>query len=323
MPDDDELHQPHDKLFKASFSDPVNAAAFLRWQLPQAVAGAIDWETLRLESGSFVDSHYRHSESDLLFSAACGESKCCIYLLFEHLSTPDSALGLRLLRYMVRIWESGLADGVPQARLPVIVPVVLVQHARKWEISPCFSVLFDLPKGLADELRPFIPEFAFGLVQLAELPFAAICGTPAGILTLRVMKAEREGTLLGDEVWDEDLMMKVSREAFELVIRYLLGGEIDNAAFEDRLKKILQPQLQRTVMSLADQLIEKGIEKGIQKGVEKGQKAAILEALLIRFGELPEGVRESVEAIQDGARLNEVYRSAIRSTTLSEFVALL
>jgi hypothetical protein len=115
----------------------------------------------------------------------------------------------------------------------------------------------------------------------------------------------------------------VSREAFELVIRYLLGGEIDNAAFEDRLKKILQPQLQRTVMSLADQLIEKGIEKGIQKGIQKGQKAAILDALLIRFGDLPEAVRESVEAIQDGARLNEVYRSAIRSATLQEFVAFL
>jgi len=173
MPDDDEIHQPHDKLFKASFSDPVNAAAFLRWQLPDAVAGAIDWETLRLESGSFVDSHYRHSESDLLF-AACAESECCIYLLFEHLSTPDPALALRLLRYMVRIWEGILVGGASPPRLPVILPVVLVQHARTWRSRPPSPPCLDLPQGLADALRSFIPEFAFALAQLAALPFAAI-----------------------------------------------------------------------------------------------------------------------------------------------------
>jgi len=104
MTDDEAfIHQPHDKLFKASFSDTVNAAAFLRWQLPEAVAAAVDWESLRVEPGSFVDSHYRHSESDLLFSARCGGSDCRIYLLFEHLSIPESTLALKLLRYMVRI----------------------------------------------------------------------------------------------------------------------------------------------------------------------------------------------------------------------------
>jgi hypothetical protein len=32
MPDES-LHQPHDKLFRAGFSDPVNAAGFLREEI--------------------------------------------------------------------------------------------------------------------------------------------------------------------------------------------------------------------------------------------------------------------------------------------------
>jgi hypothetical protein len=326
MPDDDDsIHQPHDKLFKGGFKDPVNAAGFLRGQLPGTVSAAIDWETLRLEPGSFVDSHFRHCESDLLFSARCADAECRIYLLFEHISTPVPALALKLLRYMVRIWESCLMDSSSDAKLPVILPVVLLQNARVWEVAPCFSALLEVPADLDDGLRPFIPDFVFTLVQLAALPFDAIRGTPAGILTLRVMKAEREGSLLGDEVWDERLMLQVSQEVFDLVLRYLLRGDIDREAFGDRMKRIIHPQLQSNVMSLAEQLIqegvEQGIEKGIEKGIERGQKADILEALSIRFGEIPGPVRAQIEGITDSRRIRDVFRAAISTSSIDEFIA--
>ena len=77
---DEEPHQPHDKLFKQSFGDPATAAAFLREQIPEELTEAIDWDSLQLESGSFVDSTFRASESDLLFSAALDESPAYLYL---------------------------------------------------------------------------------------------------------------------------------------------------------------------------------------------------------------------------------------------------
>jgi len=69
---DDPIHHPHDKLFKSAFGDPATAAGFLRWEIPSALSASIDWDHLRLEPGNFVDSHYRQSESDLLFSAPSG-----------------------------------------------------------------------------------------------------------------------------------------------------------------------------------------------------------------------------------------------------------
>lgn len=99
MPDDP-IHQPHDKLFKQSFGDPVNAAGFLRHHLPSAIAEAIDWERLALQPGSFVDSHFRQHESDLLFSASIGEGDCLVYLLFEHQVSEEPLIALRLLRYL-------------------------------------------------------------------------------------------------------------------------------------------------------------------------------------------------------------------------------
>jgi len=43
---DEDLHQPHDKLFKEGFSDPANAAALLRQHLPAEVAALIQWDQL-------------------------------------------------------------------------------------------------------------------------------------------------------------------------------------------------------------------------------------------------------------------------------------
>jgi hypothetical protein len=47
MPDDS-LNQPHDKLFKATFSDPVNAAAFLRHHLGGPLPSLVDCDSLAL-----------------------------------------------------------------------------------------------------------------------------------------------------------------------------------------------------------------------------------------------------------------------------------
>jgi predicted transposase YdaD len=61
---EDSLHQPHDKLFTVTFSNPENAAAFLKTQLPSRIAAAIDWGRLKLEPNQFVDSHLKHSEAE-------------------------------------------------------------------------------------------------------------------------------------------------------------------------------------------------------------------------------------------------------------------
>ena len=179
------IHQPHDKLFKSSFSDPINAAAFLRTEISPALSEQIVWSRLRLEPGSFVDSQFRNSESDLLFSAPLLDSECLLYLLFEHQTSEEPALALRLLRYMVRIWESVLSKPPPGSslksavpRLPVIFPVVLAQNGSVWKLQPNFINLFDLPAGLESSLQPFIPDFTFHLIQLANLPFRVHRGHP-------------------------------------------------------------------------------------------------------------------------------------------------
>ncbi len=59
---------PHDSFVKRTFTNLDHAADELRAVLPPALVARIDWSTLRIEPGSFVDEALRDRHTDLLFS---------------------------------------------------------------------------------------------------------------------------------------------------------------------------------------------------------------------------------------------------------------
>ncbi len=150
-----------------------------------------------------------------------------------------------------------------------------------------FGELVGEPEGLADRMREHTPDFAFGLIELFRMPFDKILGTPAGILTLRALKAERESLLLDDSVWDEALLVQLPAEALECLLRYIFDREIDKPQFRRKLNQMTDPKLNKNVMSLADQLRQEGREEGIEKGSLLTKQQAVIEALEVRFERIP------------------------------------
>jgi hypothetical protein len=260
-----------------------------------------------------------------------GDKPARIYLLFEHQRTPERTIALRLLRYMVRIWERFHTSDSTQP-LPVILPVVLGPQRRTLgypgELRPATR---HSRKPAWRTRRLSCPSFAFKLIQLADIPFEQIRGTPAGILTLRVMKAERLGMLLDDPVWDEDLVGKASLELFEQILRYIASAaDLDKPAFFERLKKVKDERIRQTAMTLEQQFRQEGRQEGIGRtpggskrtpGRRQEGERLLLERLLTRrFGPLPEWASRKLEeatlaqlekwgeAILDAPSLEDVFR---------------
>ncbi len=75
--------QPHDRLFKWTFSRPEHAAGLLRAALPEAWAQSADFSTLRHEPGSFVSQALQSRHSDLLFSIRMRGQKLYFYVLIS------------------------------------------------------------------------------------------------------------------------------------------------------------------------------------------------------------------------------------------------
>lgn len=115
----------NDGFFKAVFSQPKHAIAFFKSHLPPAITAKVDWASLVVLPGSFVKSSLQQVHSDLLFSVRIGGCETLLYLLFEHQSSPDPAMPLRLLGYVTEIYtKHHKSHGFP---LPPVLPFVFHQ----------------------------------------------------------------------------------------------------------------------------------------------------------------------------------------------------
>ena len=169
-----EIYQPHDRLFRAVFSDASEAASLLRDVLPEFVRDSLDWASLTLTPGTFVDEELRLSETDLLYQvehAGTGQP-ASVYVLLEHQSSPDPLMRLRLLRYSCRIWEADLRDNPGRRPLRTIVPVVFYQGTSAWTYSTEFSDLF----SEATRVWPWTPRFSHVLLDQTTLTPETVTG---------------------------------------------------------------------------------------------------------------------------------------------------
>ncbi len=247
------------------------------------------------------------------------QSEAFLYLLFEHQSSEDPRMALRLLSYILRIWERFAQNHAPPAKLPAILPVVLAQGKRPWKTSTRLEGLIHLPPEVAHILRPWQPTLVYQLLELVRIPYEKILGTPEGILTLRALKAEPMEELLGDALWDEALLFSISDSGLERLLRYIFNAEENVTRLEERIKNIRAKPLQTKTMTLADQLRQEGKMEGKQEGQKHAFRTAVLRALEVRHGAYPEGIREAVGAIEDSQRLEHLIEAAIRSDSIETF----
>jgi len=160
---------PHDHLFKAVFSRPSDAASFLSAHFPPELAAAIRWDRLVCLRTGFEEPDGTSPEADLLFSVpfvgdeAEGDEdpqEIEIAILFEHQSTPDDRMPLRLLGYMLRTFEAQLAERARKRPVPV-VPIVLYHGERPWTAPTRFAGWMNLRSDHVRLLSDFIPDFRY------------------------------------------------------------------------------------------------------------------------------------------------------------------
>jgi len=324
MPDEP-VHQPHDKLFRATFSDPRNAAAFLRHHLGGPLPALVDWESLSLLPGSFIDSRMAGSEADLLFSARIGGSDALFYILWEHQRTEAPLMGLRLLSYMVRIWKRQARERGFSGKLSPILPLVLAQDKDHWKTSTRFHELFTFPEGGWEAVQTCTPDFAFRLLQLVDLPYEEIQGTSEGVLALRSLKAEPLGELLHNLVWDRAVIAGVSREAVERFFYYVLNANVDREVFRAKVVEQESKNLTELAMTLAERFRQEGHQEGRQAGRQEGEihsrRQALLDVLEVRFAPIPEGLREALSGVCELDRLEKLLKVAVICPDLEAFTS--
>jgi len=181
---------PHDALFKAAFGQPEIARSELELVLPPEIATHLDLASLAVCAGSFVDEELRHAHTDLLYTVrTTTNDEAFVYVLFEHQSSFDATMPLRLLRYVVRVWERWLREHPEASTMPLVLPVLMHHGPTGWRTAPELASMFDASPELVEATRPFLPHFRFLLDDLAEVSLDALSARVLSTLTHLVQMA--------------------------------------------------------------------------------------------------------------------------------------
>ncbi len=284
----DEIHHPHDSMVGAVLRDLSEAASLLRTYLPDEVQQGLNWSTLKLAEGSFVDEDMRRSESDILYEIerASGDDSIWLYLLLEHQSTPDRWIRFRLLKYCCRIWDMHLAQQPTPSELRPIVPLVYYQGERRWSYSTEFAELF----AASVKDWPGTPRFSHGLIDQSGMQPDEVQGElKAQMMQLLLMAAYHP-----ERPW-RDLVVELIRTLSSLppsgginytrvFLRYILQTQDREAieSFQDVLQRHA-PHVRGDLMTYAQELFKEGENKAEVRIIENLQREGLDWAAIERI----------------------------------------
>lgn len=299
---DFDLHHPHDHFFRRMFGMAETASAFFLKVVPESLRRFVsDPGRMGLENVSFVSEELRGAQSDLLWRCeAAAEEKeegqaVYVYVLFEHQREPDRLMPVRLLFYLVKIWERHLRSDVASAEgpvsLPFILPLVLYQGSAPWSAPLFFGEMVEVPGA---DVRGFVPDFTYRLESLQGTEWDEV--SPEMLrLVLMVMKlvgrgAAGSGLPLVFEAIERLPEVGEHGKVIRVALLYLFAA----ARPEDRRAMIQELEATKTKVgtearSALEALILDGMEKGMEKGREEGLQLALER--LCASGMKPEDAR--------------------------------
>jgi len=295
--------QPHDRLFRAVFSQPQHAEGLLRAVLPPAIAARLDFSALQTLPSTFIAPALREHRADLLFSVTLDAQPAFVYVLLEHQSTVDPLMPLRVLEYMLRIWDEHLRapenDGA--VRVPPIVPIVFHHSHSGWTAPTAFRDVLAMPADVRDLLEPHLPSFELILDDLSRESDDALrariltaLGHAALVCLTRVRGAHDVLSVL-DQYFDVFAAVANAQSglaALAQILSYILEATDTPPERLGPFVSRLGPVAKEALVTGADMLRAEGEAKGRAKGKAEGKaegKTELLTRLLrLKYGEVPE-----------------------------------
>jgi predicted transposase YdaD len=328
---------PHDRLFRYTFNPPARAEVLLRHNLPARLISAVDWSSLRRESGTLADLD-RETRKDLLFSARylhCPEEPPHFFLI-EHQSTVERWMALRMLDYCGRLMQRWHEVHPDSPWIPEVTPLVVYpRHGRRWSAPLRLEEHYRMKsqtggtrhRGKWDLSARYRVD---SLSAQSERLLLVHTGPPLVALSLLVLRHAGTEELARRLPHWRELFARVYSSAYgayELyrVARYLhhLGDERAYEAMRGVLHSIMKAKRAEAFMrTMAEVLKEQGREQGLAEGEARGEARglakAVLQVLDARGVRMDDASHQRIQGCMDVATLERWHKRALTATRLSE-----
>lgn len=304
---------PHDSLFKQFLSEKETAKDFFTIWLPDEIKSLCDLNSLKLESGSFIDSEMKNYQSDILYSVKTTKGKGYFYLLIEHQSTPDKLMAWRLMRYCMGAMQKHLEAG--HKKLPLVFPILF--YTGEKSPYPYSTDWFDCFSGR--DIAEKIYTKPFKLVDVTTLNDGEIMQHKRMALLELVQKhiRRRDMTELLSEIVKLLSYNYYSDNQVITLFNYLI--QEGNAEQPAKLIKEIAKQSEKheeALMNIAQGLRQEGIQEGIQKGKLEGMQEGIQKG--IQKGKLEGEKQASLKIARQMLESGMDRQSVMKFTSLTD-----
>jgi hypothetical protein len=231
------------------------------------------------------------------------------YVLLEHQSTADRRMPLRILRYMIQIWDEHLRAHPDALLLPPIVPVVVHHSAGGWTAPVAFADLLDVSADLRASLGRHLPSFEFLLDDVSEVEDEELRGraitTLARIALFCLARARTSGDFLSElRRWSDALSELVEAPngvaALSMVVSYILQVTDTPPEHLRSMLSQLGPKAEEASMTGEQMLIEKyraeWLAEGRVEGRAEGRAEMLLRQLSVKFGPVSAEIEQRVRS---------------------------
>lgn len=321
------IHNAHDGFFKDSLTDLKVAREFFQQHLPMSVQKFLDFDTLQLQSGSYVDQALKQTASDILYKVNYKDSldSAYLYILAEHQSSVDMLMPFRVLRYIVSIWTQHLKKH-KGTKLPLVIPLVFYNGSQEYDGPRDIPELIEAPLELIELFlfKPFhlIDAQAISDEELREKYWAGLMTyVMKHVRTREALNCVKTVLALANRIVPEDGSSFVTS-----TLNYFLSQT--QTADPSQLFKAVKMGLaeEGNIMStVAEYLVaqhrdiwlETGIQQGVKQGVQQGESTVLILLLEQKFKRIPAHYRQKIKQASQ-ANLLKWAGKVLTSNTLEE-----
>jgi len=299
----------HDRGYKYLFSNPMLVKELLESFVGMDWVKEIDFRKAESINTSFVSDEFKNRESDIIYRLRFKKKELYLYLLIEFQSTVDRHMALRMLRYVLELYEY-VTKKQKGASLPVVFPLLLYNGDGKWTASDRLSALIDVPEELK-QAKAYMPEFRYYPVienEYSDKALLKLGNIVSSVFLLENRDRERfmdAIDTIGTMLEEQDL--GVVRTFFVWFEKYLRKNakieEIEEGVKTIKSRREAKSMFAKTVEKLEQEWMQKGKQEGIQLGRKEGVKEGMIT---VARSMLKKGLDEKTISDVTGLGMDEI-----------------
>jgi hypothetical protein len=315
----------HDDGYKLLFSHPAMVEDLLCGFVAEDWVTQVDFSTLEKVSGNYVSDDLRERESDIVWRVRWGgESWLYIYILLEFQSTVDPYMSVRVMSYEALIYQDIIRQKLvpPSGKLPPVFAAILYNGRGRWNAPRDIADLIEAMPGGLDQYRPHLRFFLLDIGRIEDHGPESSRNLVAALVQLeksREASAVERVLITLSEVLKEPRHAELHRAFTVWITRVLLPARIPGVVIPE-VASLQEVRAMLTDIDWTRESRQQGFEEGSEKRRQEDLKVlreTLLRRLTLRFGPVPESVREQVDAIDSVERLMDLAAEGAVAPSLS------